>query len=249
MSTFAQLITLVRDLVDFPTPATGGSDKLSDTNIFRWLCDGFEEMADAIYGIPADIDFTVGTTGTITVTKPTGAGAPTISSNAQDYTFYKVSNARSYGSFLNLTDAVDDTSLKIMLKVSPDDPRFQAVYNATGSYLNYYWIDGDRGFTLLPKTLTSTNTIHIRYRKNLTRPTLTTESPDTYFTEQDQGGYAVYKAASKCCLQLEDTRMDDFLREGAKEMAKFLQRKHTIDLAPGAQIMGGGVRRVPGRLA
>jgi hypothetical protein len=249
MSTFAELITLTRDLFAFPTPATGGTDKLSDTNILRWLNDGFEEMSDAIFGIPADVEFTIeagtGTNRTVTVTKPdTGV---TISENDQDYTYYKVSGVRSYGQFENLTTALRDTSLRIMLKLPPEDPRFQAVMNATSAYLNYYWIDGDRGFVLLPRTLSEENTIHIQYRKNLTRVTDTSESPDSYFTTRDEM-YPVYKAVSKLCLQLEDMRQDSFLREAAKEMGKFLQRAHTIDLAPAVQIMGGGVRRVPGRI-
>lgn len=171
MTAYADLIDLVRAKVSLPDPVGSGDDYLSDANIGNYLNNAFDQMTNAIKGIAAYVEFTLTAGGVLTVTKPV-ASPPTVPVYTEIGTrkFYRVSNALSYESFENLTDPIYRTDMRIIRHRALRDVNMQGEYdNAGGSWIRWFSIDNERGFTLLPSVITDTNTVGIHYRKNFTR--------------------------------------------------------------------------------
>lgn len=175
---FQEMVDLVRTYVGFPAPASGGTDRLSNTNIIRWLNDGFDKMVNAVYGLEKYTEFTITDVGAIVVTEPAaGESPPTIAVNNPpllSYASYKISDARSYVKFENKTAGILDDSRRILVRKSIGDPVYQATFNTSVSYYKYYDLYGERGFVLLPFTISETNTIGITYRNNFVRYNVST---------------------------------------------------------------------------
>jgi len=172
MANYSELVALVRRKVGFPEPEAGGDDKLSNAVILEYLNNAFDQMADAIYGFDAYVEFTITAAGVIVVTDPT-TNPPDVAATADpvlgSYPVYTVSDARSYRSGENKSADVLDDSRRIMVNKPLDQSWLQATYNSTVRFYKYFSVQGTRGFTLLPLTITETNTIGITYGKNFVR--------------------------------------------------------------------------------
>jgi hypothetical protein len=171
MTAYADLIDLVRAKVSLPDPVGAGDDYLSDANIGNYLNNAFDQMVNAIKGIAAYVEFTLTAGGVIAVTKPV-ASPPSVTAYTEigTRTFYRVSNALSYESFENLTDPIYRTDMRVIRHRPLRDVNMQGEYaNAGGTWIRWFSIDNERGFTLQPAIITDTNTIGIHYRKNFTR--------------------------------------------------------------------------------
>jgi len=172
MANYSKLVPLVRRKVGFPEPEAGGDDKLSNDVIIEYLNNAFDQMCDTIYGFDRYVEFTITAAGVITITDPT-TNPPVVAVTADpvlgSYPVYTVSDARSYEGGENKTAAIADNYSRIMKNRPLDSPVLQTTYNSTTSYYRYFSVQGSRGFTLLPLTITETNTIGITYRRNFTR--------------------------------------------------------------------------------
>lgn len=247
-STMAQLITLVRDIVYLPAPVTGATDYLSDTNILRWLNDAFEDMVDAVFGIPAYLEFTITSAGVITVTKSTSSPVVTsglITTTTEDHVWKNLPAVRSWGRFLNLTDAVAETENRRMDLIDEQDARYQDVINNAQDYILWYALNPDKGFLLIPTTWRVTNTIGIHYKQNFVR-LASGETPSSFFRETDLD-YPVYTAAQKVGVQVEDTRsmpgaggLSLFEREAMNGWKKFMNAKKKRNTGPARSLDNPG---------
>jgi len=166
-----ELILLVRDMVGFPAPKTGGNEPLSDGNILKWINQGYHKLEQVINGVPAYLEFTVTAGGVIAVTKTNSD--PVVASGdivqyAYDFTYVKFPNVKAYGTFENLTDSIYKTEDRLMRQISRYDRRKQAEFQEyTGDYYLYYDLDKKNGVVFLPKTIAKTNTIGIHYRQKV----------------------------------------------------------------------------------
>jgi len=188
MSDYAELVTLVRRKVGFPPPETGGDDKLSDAVVIEYLNNAFDQMCDAIFGFDRYVEFTITAAGVITVTDPTTAAEqPTVAATADpvlgSYPVYTISDARSYEKVENKTVPIVAGAAREMVDRPINSRSLQGTYNSTVTYYVYYSIQGTRGFTMLPLTITQTNTIGITYRRKFTRYAVT--DPDFTGTGED----------------------------------------------------------------
>lgn len=175
---YQEMVDLVRTYIGFPEPAAGATDRLSNTDILRWLNDGFDKMSNEVYGLEKYTEFEIQADGTITVTEPaSGEDPPSITLNnppLQSYPSFDISDLRSYVSFVNKTDGVNDDGRRIMKKKSIDDHNYQGSFNTVASFYRWYDLSGTNGFVLLPLTIDQTNTIGIKYRKDFTRNAVST---------------------------------------------------------------------------
>lgn len=225
MSTGAALITLVRDQVGFPTPVTGGDDFLKDTNILKWINAGFKKMTEKVNGIPVYIEFTITDAAVITITNSTSSPAVgALTKVTEDYDYYRIPAMQSFGLFRNLSPSVVDSSLSSMRQMFKGDYRFQQTYNDSTDFYYWYYTGGEKGFVLLPKTITETNIIGINYRQEQVDLAVG-DSPNAYFEEEDQQ-IAVDYATYRSCKQLE---MFDKAREYRADfyvdLRQFVQEK------------------------
>lgn len=203
-----QIETEVREAFGFPTPATGGVDKLVQATIWKHINDAFTNMVNAIDGLPYYIEFTVDTSWAFTVTVPV-ASPPTISKTALDlgdHYAFKVSNLRTWGDPINLTDGSG----------KPQGFR-RVVYNARGWKADQVQTQDDfdeydiigHGMVLLPR-IDVTNTIGLYYRKKATKMTLTGETPDSEIEDEYHNKYPVMYACMMLALSKSDDRLGTF---------------------------------------
>lgn len=185
MLTTAEAIAEIRDLIDVPEPAAGADDPLSNTNILKWYNEGFEDLVDAIMGIPVYIEFTIDTGGTITVTNSTATPVVTagdIDTTTEDHTWYLIPDVRSYGTFKNLATDLRESERSIMERVYVDSTDYRHLLYETRDYYELYDFNQDKGFTLLPGIIGVTNTIGINYKQEFVRMHLNTIPGATAFS-------------------------------------------------------------------
>lgn len=168
---YSTLVDLIRRNVGAAEPQAGGEDVLSDDVIIEYLNDAYTMMNDAISGFPSYVEFTITVAGVITETKPV-SNAPTVAAQSPQqlsYPTYTISDARSYVELENMTVGIVNTSGRRMIRKTYDNRNYQAFYNGTSRYHSYSDIIGKRGFTLMPLTITQTNTIGVTYRRTFIR--------------------------------------------------------------------------------
>jgi len=185
MLTALQMIAKTRRLVAFPAPPTGGADKLSDVDILGWINDWFKKMSDEIYGIPAYLEITKATSGTLAVV--TSAATPAVATAdlsvvSEDWKFLTWPNIRSIGNLINRTTGVADTDRAPMLRVSRDMSFAQNIHRGSADYLSYFDYEPGKGLVLIPDTITIANTIRINYKQKFIRIHDGTPDGTTTFT-------------------------------------------------------------------
>jgi hypothetical protein len=165
---YSVLVPFARRRANFPAVASGGTDKIQDADVIRYLNRAFAIAAREILGIPRYVEFTVDTTPTIAVTKPTtDYQQPTVQYRSPElYSFpiIHVSDMFSLMKLENLTDPILNTDERIIPIVSIQDPRLISLVTSTGN--DRFAVAaklGDRGFYLGPATITQTNTIGCTY--------------------------------------------------------------------------------------
>jgi hypothetical protein len=204
-----EIETEVREMYGFPTPAPGGTDKLVQATIWKYINDAFSNMVNALDGLPHYIEFTVDTSWVFTVTAPAGESA-TISKTSLDggdHYAFKVSNLRSWGDIVNLTDGTGQP--RGLSRVIYNERGWKSDQVKTQSYFDEFDI-GNHGMVLLPK-IDQTNTIGLDYQKKATEMTLTTSTPDSEIETEYHNKYPVMYACMMLALSKEDTRMGTFL--------------------------------------
>ena len=201
------LVDLVRTYIGFPTPQTGGDDRLDNLDIIRWINDGFDKMVGEVGGLEAYTEFTITDAGVIVVTEPAaGENPPTIALNnppLSDYGLFKISDALSYVKFRNKTTELEDDSRRILVRRSINNPHRQEIYNNAQDYYDSYDLVGTSGFCLMPFTVNETNTIGVGYKKKFRRLNFSTPEFHGLGTLNDITLGGVYTGTSDIQLRIQ----------------------------------------------
>lgn len=203
-----EIETEVREMFGFPTPAVGGTDKLVQTTIWKLINDAFTNMVNAVDGLPHYIEFTVDTSWAFTVTAPAGETA-TISKTSLDggdHYAFKVSNLRTWGDIINLTEG--SLEPRSILRVVYNELGWKQDQVKTQALFDEFDII-NHGLVLLP-IIDQTNTIGLDYKKKATEMTLTTDTPDSEIETEYHNKYPVQYACMMLALSKDDTRMGTF---------------------------------------
>lgn len=156
----------VREMFSFPEVATGGTDKLVQLSIWKWISDAFTNMVNAIDGLETYIEFTITTSWGFTITVPVASGA-TISGtvlDGGDHRAFRVSDLRTWGEIVNLTDGTGQP--RSLLRVVYNETGWKADQVQEQNYFDEFDII-NLGMVLLP-TINQTNTIGLHYKKAAT---------------------------------------------------------------------------------
>ena len=204
---YSQLVDLVISKVGYAQPVTGGDNPVSDDEIIEYLNDTFTYMAKKIGGLDYYVEFTITSTGVITVTVPATAslqpGITEVSPQLGSYPAYKIDNSYRIKRIENLTTGMIDTPGRILYSVDKYKREYQSSFETNGDkYYKWVYENARRGIVLLPKKITDTNTIAVTYGKKFTRyslgdiaasgpVTLDDVSLDGIYTKTD-GGTTVY---------------------------------------------------------
>jgi len=231
-STLTELTALVRRLVAFPAPPTGGADKLSDTDILRWLNDWFKKMSDLVYGIPVYLEITVTAAGVIAVTTGGSNSTPAVVTagivkSVEDFTFVSWPNLRSVGRPINRTTGIATNDRAPMTRANRNEPTLQYRFRESSDYYEWYDYVPGKGLVFLPITINETNTIRIPYKQDYVR-LATGDKPAAFFAEDDVMA-PVNHAAYYCAVILGLDEPDRFIRDRDSVTGSFIAKKYTKD--------------------
>lgn len=165
-----ELITAVRRMVGFPEPKRNADDPLSNGDILDRINVGYKHIVNVLNGVPAYVEFTVETDGTLAVTKSNSDPVIVtgdIVKNEYDFTYYKFPDIKAIGVLENLTDSAYKSDDRLMRNVSRYDRSKQGSFHESTDYFYYYDVDKRNGIAFFPKTLNKQNTIGLHYRQNV----------------------------------------------------------------------------------
>ena len=226
-----ELIALTRHIVGFDAPPPGGEDKLSDTDILRWLNDRFKKMVDSVFGIPVYLSLTIATDGTIVVADSNSDPLITdglMVKTAEDYTYLSWPNLRSMGRPINRTTEIAKSDAAPLERVNRNEPMWQYRFRNSGAYYEYYDYVPGKGLVLLPITITTENAIKIPYKQDYVR-LLEAEKPTAFFSEDDCMA-PVCHAAFMCAIGPLDAVDPKRFKDERDDVARaFLQKAYTKD--------------------
>ncbi len=206
-----EIETEAREMFGFPSPASGGTDKLVQATVWKYINDALSNMVNAIDGIERYIEFTVATDWTLTVTVP-ASGKPTLTKTALaggDHQAIKVSDLRTWGNLVNRTDGTGQP--RSLRRVVYQERGWKQDQVSSQNYFDEFDII-NQGLVLLPGS-SQTNTISLNYRKVATAMTLTGDTPDSEIEAEYHNKYPVMYACKMLAIQKDDTRVNWFAGE------------------------------------
>jgi len=203
-----QIRTEVREAFGFPDPIGGGDDYLVTATINKYINDAFRKMVNAVGGLATHIEFTITTSGVITITVPAGSTVTDSRTSLDGGAYYahKLSNLKSWGDFVNITNGIQSPE-PIIHKVFHEHTHLTDYAGTAALYDGFDF--SEFGFILMPR-ITQTNIISMDYKKAATAMSSDGDSPDTEIEAEYHNAYPVFYAAKMLCLTKGDNRYAGF---------------------------------------